>query len=291
MTGTDIIKQVHKVTKDKDNILHIIDEINSFMLEYMPDLSWEYYYDITITYTGTTTATAATMTDSTASFAVDGTLIGQTIHNTTDGSSGTITAATATVITATLSGGTANSWVSGDAYSLVLANDIAIPKTINSISAIFIDTAKIPCTLPQTAEKNTTGVQENPYSQTARTQQDFVQSGVIRDDYVLTFVNGISGTTLQLLCSKMADEFEYSDLAAGTVITLPDKFIAPISHYVLSKLFMYAEYIDYELAQFYGREFKKFYKKANKPLGSENAWTLNLGKDNDQYDFQDHVEI
>ena len=291
MTGINIITQVKKVIKGKDSALHIIDEINSFMLEYMPDLSWEFYYDITITYTGTTTASAATMTDSTATFATDGTLIGQTINNTTDGSSGTITDATATVITATLSGGTNNSWVSGDAYSLVLANDIAIPKTINSISAIFIDTAKIPCTLPQSAEKNTTGVQENPYSQTARSQQNFVQSGVIRDDYTLTFVNGITGTTLQLLCSKMADEYEYSDLAAGTVMTLPNKFIPTISYYVLSKLFMYAEYKDYDLSRFYDRKFEKSYKKAKKPLGSENAWTLNLGKDNSQCDFQDHVGI
>jgi len=291
MTGADIIKQVQKVTKETDNVLQIIDEINSFMLEYMPDLSWVYYYDIALKYTGTTNATASTMADSTASFAVDGTLIGQTILNTTDGSSGTITAVTATVITAALSGGTANTWVSGDAYSITIANNISIPKTINSISAIFVDTAKIPCTLPQTAERNTTGVQINPYSQTSGTQQDFAQSGIVRDDYTLTFVNDISGSTLQLLCSKMADEYEYSDLASGTIMTLPNKFIPTISYFILSKLFMYAEYRDYDLSQFYDRKFEKSYKKAKKPLGSENAWTLNLGKNNGQYDFQDHVEI
>jgi len=291
MTGIDIIKQVHKVTKDKDNVLHIIDEINSFMLDYMPDLSWVFTYDITITYTGTAVATQAVLSDTDATFAIDGTLIGQTINNTTDGSSGTITAVTATTITATLSGGTANTWTSGDAYSLTLANNIAIPKTINSISGVFVDTAKIPCTLPYSAEKNTTGKQIDPYSQTSRLQQSGAQSGVIRDDYVLTFVDGISGTTLQLLCSKMSDEFEFSDLSAGTVMDLPNKFISPISNYVLSKLFMYDEYKNYELASFYDRKFQTSYKKAKKHLGSEAHWRLNLGKDNNQYDFQDHVTI
>ncbi len=291
MTGIDIIKQVHKVTKNKDNVLHIIDEINSFMLEYMPDLPWVFPYNITITYTGTAIATQAVLSDSTASFATDGTLIGQTINNTTDKSSGTITAVTATTITATLTGGTNNTWTSADAYSVVLANDIAIPKTINSVSGVFIDTAKMRCTLPYQSQKNTTGVQIDPYSQTSRDQQSGVQSGVLTDDYTLRFVLDITGTTLQLLCSKMSDELEFSDLAAGTVMDLPNKFIPPISNYVLSKLFMYDEYKDYELATFYDRKFYPSYKRARKHLGSEAHWRINLGKDDGEYDFQDHVTI
>jgi len=291
MTGRDIIKQVQKVTKAKDNVLHIIDEINSFMLDYMPDLNWVFPYDITITYTGTASATQAVLSDTGASFATDGTLIGQTINNTTDASSGTITAVTATTITATLTGGTNNTWTSADAYSVVLANDIAIPKTINSVSGVFVDTAKIYCTLPYQSKKNTTGEQIDPYSQTSRNQQSGVQAGVLTDDYTLRFVIDISGTTLQLLCSKMSDELEYSDLAAATVMDLPNKFIPAISNYVLSKLFMYEEYRDYELSSFYDRKFLSSYKRAKKPLGSEAQWRLNLGKDDGEYDFQDHVTI
>lgn len=75
---------------------------------------------------------AASMTDSGASFTVNA-LIGYRIENTTDGSSGTITANTATNITATLSGGTDNDWDVSDAYFIIDEMDgssaITIPTT------------------------------------------------------------------------------------------------------------------------------------------------------------------
>lgn len=69
--------------------------------------------------TGTddTSAGAAFLTDSGASFTVNE-FIGFIIYNTTDGSSGVITANDATTVTATLENGTANTWTSGDAYSI-----------------------------------------------------------------------------------------------------------------------------------------------------------------------------
>lgn len=62
------------------------------------------------------------LTDSSKSWTNDE-WIGYTIYNTTDGSSGTITANTATAITATLSGGTENDWdnafpINGDSYEI-----------------------------------------------------------------------------------------------------------------------------------------------------------------------------
>lgn len=61
---------------------------------------------------------ASVLTDSGASWTVNG-LVGRVIKNTTDGSEGTITANTATTITATLSGGTDNDWDTGDSYSFM----------------------------------------------------------------------------------------------------------------------------------------------------------------------------
>ncbi len=58
---------------------------------------------------------AAALTDAEAHFVVDE-LIGLTIKNLTDGSSGVITDNTATGVTATLAGGTNNDWDNGDAY-------------------------------------------------------------------------------------------------------------------------------------------------------------------------------
>lgn len=70
-------------------------------------------------YTGTdnTSSSAAFMTDTTASFSVNA-LVGRLIRNVTDGSYGKITANDATTVTATLAGGTTNTWNSGDSYSI-----------------------------------------------------------------------------------------------------------------------------------------------------------------------------
>ena len=58
---------------------------------------------------------ASKLTDSSASWTVDE-LVGFTIYNKTDGSSGTVTANTSTTVTATLSGGTDNDWDEDDEY-------------------------------------------------------------------------------------------------------------------------------------------------------------------------------
>ena len=60
---------------------------------------------------------AAVLTDSSASWTTNQ-LIGRTISNTTDGSTATITANTATTITGTLSGGTNDDWDASDGYTI-----------------------------------------------------------------------------------------------------------------------------------------------------------------------------
>ena len=62
-------------------------------------------------------ADASVLSDSGAAFVVSS-LIGKVVTNITDGSTGTITANTATTVTATLSGGTDDDWDSGDSYSI-----------------------------------------------------------------------------------------------------------------------------------------------------------------------------
>lgn len=77
------------------------------------------YFSSTALNTGTHdgSGNSATLDDSTATWAVNE-LIGFVVTNTTDGSSGTITANTATQVTATLAGGTDNDWDASDAYSI-----------------------------------------------------------------------------------------------------------------------------------------------------------------------------
>ena len=59
----------------------------------------------------------AVLTDADGNWTVDA-LIGWTLTNTTDGSSGLVTANTATTITARLAGGTQNDWDTNDAFTL-----------------------------------------------------------------------------------------------------------------------------------------------------------------------------
>ncbi len=68
--------------------------------------------------THTAVASATIMTDATAHF-VAGELVGLTIENVTDGSSGVITANTETTVTVVaLAGGIANQWATDDVYSI-----------------------------------------------------------------------------------------------------------------------------------------------------------------------------
>lgn len=64
---------------------------------------------------------AAVLTDSGASWTVDE-FVGETIHNLTDGSSGTVTSNTAATITAKLSGGADDDWDASDKYYLKTAS-------------------------------------------------------------------------------------------------------------------------------------------------------------------------
>ena len=87
-----------------------------------------------LNYHGTHTAadSSTVMTDGVASFPVD-VLIGATINNTTDGSSGVITDNAATTVTvASLSGGSDNSWDTADDDAYTITN---IPTTGESYLA------------------------------------------------------------------------------------------------------------------------------------------------------------
>jgi len=81
-------------------------------------------------------ANAATLSDSTASFTTDN-LIGSTIYNVTDGSSGVITENDGTTITATLSGGTDDDWDVSDAYYIDAPTVLTLATTDLTDSTLF----------------------------------------------------------------------------------------------------------------------------------------------------------
>jgi len=92
-----------------------------------PDRIW-----VQDAYTGTHTGSddASALTDSGAAW-VTSELVGLTIYNKTDGSSGTVTANTSTTVTATLSGGTGSDWDAADEY--IIAKPDAIPILLTDL--------------------------------------------------------------------------------------------------------------------------------------------------------------
>jgi hypothetical protein len=82
-------------------------------------------------------AASAYLSDPGADFKSCGVMTDVLIKNTTDGSSGTVSAVTEDTVTGTLSGGTNNSWAIGDTY------EIYITATENStISTIWTDKSR-----------------------------------------------------------------------------------------------------------------------------------------------------
>ncbi len=73
---------------------------------------------------------AAVLTDGLAAFTPSG-LVGKTIYNLTDGSSGAITANTATTITAVEAGGAEDDWDAGDAYGIGIWGEEALASVYN----------------------------------------------------------------------------------------------------------------------------------------------------------------
>jgi len=95
----------------------------------------------TITGSHTGSNNTSVLTDSTKSWGVN-TLIGRVISNTTDGSTATIIANTATTVTATLSGGTDNDWDTSDIYSIAVTADEKRDHTLdnNNVAVLISDT-------------------------------------------------------------------------------------------------------------------------------------------------------
>ena len=82
--------------------------------------------EVTGTHTGSNNA--ATLTDGAKSWTTNQ-FKGKIIYNDTDGSQGTITANTATTVTATLAGGTDNDWDTGDSYTISAADGGVVIKS------------------------------------------------------------------------------------------------------------------------------------------------------------------
>jgi len=267
MKATDIIKVVKNKLKDA-TVLEIIDEINNFYSDDGLEVKFNYQYIIELYYSGTATASAAIMTDSIAAFATDGTLIGQTIYNVTDGSSGTITAATATAITATLSGGSNNAWVLGDSYTISLTNNIHIPKNINRINSVNLGSERIWGSISEMRMLNSSGSTYDPYTNTPFTPSGLVQSVAIRDGYILTFQTDIAVTeNLIIYCEKINDELTYANIAVE--LTLPDKFKMPIAYYVLKELYGSDKYYSRQKEMDYEYRFNKRIRSAKKDISIE----------------------
>ena len=285
MTFNDIIVMV-KNNLPEASIMQIRDEARTFVLEHSLNSHWKYQYDIDLYYSGTATSTAATLSDSSASFATDGSLIGQTINNTTDGSSGTITATTANTITATLSGGTNNTWTSGDAYTIQLTNDIRLPKTINNVCSMYVDNTFIPMTIGWEGFRNGNEDAIDPYSGNVNIVAPTDQACILLEDYIMHFVDNLSSTgTMYLWVEKMLTD-DISESTLTTNLALPDKMKLPMAYFVLHRLFLYAGYFNSDLSMFWKQQYERIYRGAKTPVNKQHISRRSNGKSGGKYSYQ-----
>jgi cytoskeletal protein CcmA (bactofilin family) len=117
---------------------------------------------VSVTGSMTGTTNPVVMTDAAANFAA-GALVGLTIYNTTDSSSGIITANTATTVTvAYLTGGTHNVWFTGDAYTVTLTGTVTdpVPNLLVMTDALanFEPGALVGLTIHDTSDPDSQGI-------------------------------------------------------------------------------------------------------------------------------------
>jgi len=285
MNINDIVREVKK-WHSTASIVEIVDGIESFLLIHSINGHWNFEYSINLYYSGSATSTATILTDSSAAFAVDGSLIGQTIINVTDGSSGTITAATATTITATLSGGTSDTWTSADEYTISIVNNIRLPKSINVILSLWVGTTWIPTTLRYDGFKNTTGQAYDPYSENIYFQAPDGQACLILQDYVMKFVNDLGVTApLKIRCEKtITSEVSEDDLT--TELSLPDKLKLATAYYVLYQLYGSDKYDNENKSYKFNQKYESAYMDASDGVNSPADNRLNHGIKFGKHNFQ-----
>ncbi|MBL4664274.1 MAG: hypothetical protein JKY22_12150 [Flavobacteriaceae bacterium] len=107
-----ITGQTTSTTTDK-----LVDSTEHFTTNAYVGLTVKNLSDTEVTGNHDGSSGASVLTDSGESWGVND-FLGRIIYNTTDGSSGTVTANTGTTITATLTGGTENDWDASDSYTL-----------------------------------------------------------------------------------------------------------------------------------------------------------------------------
>jgi len=122
---------------DTDGLCHIYNNnFISFVTKGMPTFNLDNCDSKAATGTHDGANNASVLTDSGENWQTDQ-FVGLTISNTTDGSSGTVTANTDTTITATLSGGTDNDWDASDAYEIVAINTNGLRLQGSATSALI----------------------------------------------------------------------------------------------------------------------------------------------------------
>jgi hypothetical protein len=147
-----LLKKPH-IREVADRIPNLFNYQNLPTLGYRPiggnitdnDNIWELDEVSSVIGTHSGSGNASTLTDSAASWTTDE-LVGYTIYNTTDGSSGSITANTATTVTATLSGGSDDDWDTNDVYRIDAAQTWILKQSNGAASATI--SAVVNMTLP-----------------------------------------------------------------------------------------------------------------------------------------------
>lgn len=185
---TYVGKVINKYRKDADEWILVFDHI-------IPTTSWtgNFYrfekYDKNDQHDGSNNASV--LTNNSAKWFVNE-LVGMTIKNTTDSSSGTIISNTNTTVTATLTGGTDNDWDTNDNYQIY---DTKYRKNTNHI--YFLNTQGL----------NNGGVVQLINSQFSYIGKPIQFAGILQDD--------ASGTDGDFITRYGGFTWKYNDLQIG----------------------------------------------------------------------------
>jgi len=292
MTLQEIIQEIDPILP-KAKVLDILREVLGYYRKVSGLSQFMTNYEITTAYSGLATSSAATLTDTDASFDTEGTLIGQTVLNVTDGSEGTITAVTGTVITATLAGGTNNTWAIGDAYTISLVNGIVLPKSVKAVSRVNVGGANVSLNLRWEGEMQTAGEDDDSYSYNIINQTpDFQACRILDSDNTLRFVNNIdSASTLKLYCKKDISTAAITTTYLSSEMNLPNKHFDAICDWCLHRLFLSEKHRDYPSAIYYKNEFKKSFEYATCEMNAHQASKINLEKSGSDRLFKRGVRL
>jgi hypothetical protein len=228
MKITKVIERVESYIPDSQ-LIDVQNAINDFLNKLDLHINKkDFYLDLLDYLSGTHTAeseSATILTDSSADFPLDNSLIGAKLKNTTDGCEGTITANTATTITVDdLTGGTNNTFQKDDTYEIE-TRKLSIPDSIISVDKVFY------------GDSDGTEEMDMGYSLKEYEEDTYYENkSCAIKGRIIYFAEAITPSDVVKLFCSMPHTESNDVITLTTVLDLPDKYLQAMKSYIIKEL-------------------------------------------------------